>query len=377
MSRGRVLVTADGPHLRDPLVAIRALAAEGYRSSLAISCGSSVATASKYCDRIVHVPSCLDSGYRTAIASELERGGYLTLLPASEAALLALGVSTPHLVNKVTLGQRGESVGVPAPPTRVFLSRQELLRSAGELDYPVIVKPAIHHYNASRVDTRRDLTGVEMQAGPVMVQPYLGALNAISGVVWEGRLVAATHERWLRIWKYYCGVASAAETVAPDEDRETGMLRLLEGYQGIFHAQFAGPYLLDLNLRIHTSHPLSVAAGVNIAAIQCDLLRGESVPEVRARPGVFFRWLEGDCRHLARAVRERSMSLGTALAALRPHPGAAHSTESIRDPGPMLARGWYLLRTAAGRAVRRDRVEESSGSGIDGLHFGNGRGEWA
>ena len=175
-----------------------------------------------------------------------------------------------------------------------------------------------------------------------MVQPYITGLNAISGVVWEGRLVAAVHERWFRIWKYRCGVSSAAETVPVDPVREEQMLALLQGYQGYFHAQFAGPYLIDLNLRVHTSHPMAMAAGVNLVGAYCDLLRGEDVPTMRARPGVRYRWLEGDLRHLAKAVRLREMSLGSALSALRPRRGTAHSTESLTDPLPMMSRMWYV-----------------------------------
>jgi len=122
---------------------------------------------------------------------------------------------------------------------------------------------------------------------------------------------------------------------------------LLEGYEGYFHAQFAGPYLLDLNLRVHTSHPLAVAAGVNLVGIYCDLLRGEEVSPVRGRPAVFFRWLEGDVRHLVKAVRVGRMSAGQALRELAPRRGTVHSTESLSDPGPMFNRLWYAARRLA------------------------------
>jgi hypothetical protein len=349
-----VLVTADGPQLRDPLVAVRALAAGGYRPALAVSCLSSIATASRYCLRRVDVPPCDDPGFVAGIQDELDRGRYLTVLPASEAALLALGVSTPHLVDKVELARAAEAVGIPSPPSRVFASAEELLDSAAELEYPVIVKPSVHRSNASRVDSPAGLTGAVVQDGPVIVQPFLADLNAVSGVIWNGRLIAAVHERWFRIWKYRCGVASAAVTVPPDLDREERLLRLMEGYEGYFHAQFAGPHLMDLNLRVHTSHPLAVAAGVNLVAAYCDLLRGVDVAPMRARPGVYFRWLEGDIRHLAKAVRYGHMSVPSAIVALRPHRGSAHSTESLRDPVPMMSRIKHVMRVglSPGRGSR-------------------------
>jgi hypothetical protein len=354
-----VLVTADGPQLRDPLVAIRALAAAGYRPALAVSCGSNIATSSRYCLRRIDVPRCDDPGFVEAIRREMDRGPYLTVLPASEAALLALGVSTPDLVDKVKLAQAAEAAGIASPPSRTFLSASELLDAADDLHYPVIVKPSVHRSNAAWVESPADLRGAVVQDGPVMVQPFLQDLNAVSGVVWKGRLVAAVHERWFRIWKYRCGVASAAVTVPADIDREQRMLRLLDGYEGYFHAQFAGPYLLDLNLRVHTSHPMAMAAGVNLVGVYCDLLRGVNVPSVRGRPGVYFRWLEGDIRHLGKAVRHRDMSIRSAIAALRPRRGTAHSTESIVDPVPMISRMRYVAGLAARSAwARRDGHDE-------------------
>jgi hypothetical protein len=354
MHKEWVLVTSDGPQLRDSLVAVRALAQAGYRPAIAVSCGFSLAAASRYCLRRIDIPHHEDPGYVPAIQEELTRLPYLTVLPASEVALLALGVSVPDLVDKAKVEELGRAVGIPSPPGRVFASGAQLLAAAQELDYPVIVKPAVHRYHASRVESPAGLAAAVIKDGAVMVQPYLNhGLHAVSGVLWRGRLVAAVHERWFRIWRFHSGVATAAETVAPDLELEDRLTRLMAGYEGYFHAQFAGPYLLDINLRVHTSHPLAVAAGVNLLGIYCDLLRGEDVPSVRGRPGVFFRWIEGDVRHVAKAMRLGSMGTRQAFAALRPRRGTVHSTESLRDPGPMFSRLGYLGRQVAARAFGR------------------------
>jgi hypothetical protein len=347
-----VLVTSDGPQLRDALVAVRGLAQGGYRPAIAVSCGFSLASASRYCLRRIDVPRPEDPNYLPAIREELSRRPYLTVMPASELALLALGVSVPDLVDKARVEVLAAAVGIPSPPGRRFASGEELLAATDELDYPVIVKPVVHRYQASRVESPGGLAGAVLRNGPVMVQPYLNdALHAVSGVVWQGRLVAAVHERWFRIWRFHCGVATAAESIQPDVELEDRLVRLLAGYEGYFHAQFAGPYLLDLNLRVHTSHPLAVAAGVNLVGLHCDLLRGDEVPTVRGRPGVFFRWIEGDLRHVVKAVRMGSMRPPEALAALWPRRGTVHSTESLRDPGPMLSRLWYVGKKAASLAL--------------------------
>jgi hypothetical protein len=356
MHKEWVLVTSDGPQLRDSLVAVRALAQAGYRPAIAVSCGFSLASSSRYCLRRIDIPHHEDPGYVPAIQEELKRLPYLAVLPASEVALLALGVSVPELVDKAKVEELGRTVGIPSPPGRLFSSGEELLAAANELEYPVIVKPAVHRYHASRVESPAGLAAAVLKDGAVMVQPYLNdGLHAVSGVLWRGRLVAAVHERWFRIWRFHSGVATAAETVEPDAELEDRLTRLMTDYDGYFHAQFAGPYLLDINLRVHTSHPLAVAAGANLVGIYCDLLRGEDVPTVRGRPGVFFRWIEGDVRHVAKAVRLGSMGPREAFAALRPRRGTVHGTESLRDPGPMLSRLGYLGRAVAARALGMSR----------------------
>ena len=350
-----VLVTADGPQLRDPLLAVRALAAAGFQPAVAVSCGGSLAAASRFCLRRINVPHPTTEAWLPAIRAELSRKDYLTVLPASEVALLALGVSNPHLVDKAELARRGEKVGIPAPPSLHFEGIADLMGAARDLPYPVVVKPAVHRYYASRVDSPEDLAASVLEEGPIIVQPFLDdGLHAVSGVVWEGNLVAAVHEAWFRIWRFHAGVATAAETTEADLALEERLLALLEGYEGYFHAQFAGPYLLDLNLRVHTSHPLAVAAGVNLVGAYCDLLRGEEVSPVRARPGVFFRWLEGDVRHLLKAVHLGQMSAGQALRELRPRRGTAHSTESLTDPGPTFNRLWYAAKRIAEGVRDRD-----------------------
>lgn len=361
-----VLVTDGGNGWsRDTVAAVRALADGGYRPSVATSGPSRLAALSRYCEQRIRVPRAEDPGYREAVLAEAERGDYLTVLPSNERALVALGVAVPHLLDKMGLNAAAEAVGIPVPPSRLFESLDAALSSADELDYPVVVKPTTRRYWAFYADSPARLTEAASDHGPVLVQPFLmDQLRAISGVVWQGRLVAAVHERWLRIWPELCGLPSAAETIPADPEVEERLVALLQGYQGLFNAQFAGPYLLDLNLRVHSTLPLAVSAGVNLVARYCDLLRGESPEPVRARPGVFFRWLEGDVRHVLSGVRKGTIGLPRAARLLKPHPGAAHSIESIRDPMPGIARAWVAV---SHRVLRRPPSHI-------GLPEGSGRG---
>jgi hypothetical protein len=277
---------------------------------------------------------------------ELRRTPYLTVLPITEAVLLALDLPIRHLVNKVECAVLAVRAGIPVPESRVFSSAQELRDQAQLLDYPAVIKPDVKRQAAFRADNPADVRSARLFEGRFVVQPYLDdELRGVLGLMWQGRLVAAVHMRYLRIWPFPCGTAAAAETVAPDLDLERRLEALLAGYQGVFHVDLAGPYLLDVNPRVHATLPIGISAGVNLVALYCDLLRGRSVEPVRAPPGHFYRWIEGDVRSVLESVRNGRMSVLSAVPALAPRKGAAHSFETLLDPAPMAVR----LAQIAGR----------------------------
>jgi hypothetical protein len=354
VTRGPWVLVADGSRRagqgRSAVAALRGLAPRGYRPAVTVS-GRSLAAASRHCARRVNVPPVTDQGYAEAVRTEMERWPYLVCLPASDAALLALDARVEHLVDKAQLAKHAERAGIPMPPSRHFGSTEELLGASDQLDYPVIVKPTTHRYNPYRAASPAELTGRMLGEGEVVVQPYVRApIRMVGGLLWRGRLLQAAHARWLRTWKLDVGNACAAETIAPDEALEERLEELFGGYEGVFNAQFVGPYLLDVHARVYGTHTLAVAGGTNLIASYCDLLQGKRVAAARARPGAFYRWIEGDLRHVAAALRARRMSLPQALSALRPRRGAAHGVESLTDPGPMLSR----LRFGAGRVHLSD-----------------------
>jgi predicted ATP-grasp superfamily ATP-dependent carboligase len=364
VSRPWVLVSDGGNgRSRDAVAAVRALAAAGYRPAVTVPSGSWMDAPSRHVGRRIRLPRAEDPGFAAAIRAELACPPYLTFLPASESALLAMGTDFVHLLDKAQLPAAAEAAGLSVPPQIAFPDVGDLHDAAGSLRYPVVVKPTVRRYWAFRADSAADLLGRAPEDGPVVVQPFLDdPLGAISGVVWRGELVAAAHERWIRIWPRDCGLACAAMTVPPDRDLEDRLIRLLQGYEGIFCAQLAGRHLLDVNLRVHSSHPLAMAGGVNLVGLLCDLLDGRDVAPVRARPGAFFRWIEGDLRHLGGSVLRGDISLGDAARALRPVRGTAHSLESVTDPWPMTVR----VLDAVGRRLRPVQTPEPHPSAVTG-----------
>ncbi|MFI6989421.1 ATP-grasp domain-containing protein [Nonomuraea wenchangensis] len=139
------------------------------------------------------------------------------------------------------------------------------------------------------------------------------------------------------------GASCRAETVRVDpaiSDRAARLLAAL-GWFGLAQLQFVvpedgRPRLIDLNGRFYGSMALATAAGANLPAAWAALAVGHDVPPTRARPGVRYHWLEGDLRRAA--VERRSGLLPDLAGTLRYAAGAVHSTLSLRDPAPALAR---------------------------------------
>ncbi|MDQ3982179.1 MAG: hypothetical protein M3271_05805 [Actinomycetota bacterium] len=340
-----VLLTDDGDtQSRTALVTARALASAGYRVAATVSGRHSLVGASNSCARAVPMPPISDPAFDEHLEAELRRGSYACVFPTSDAALLKLEPAVADLVDKRALTRRCRAAGISAPESTELPDPAALEAAADELGYPIVLKPLRSSWRPYAAGSPAELRAALPPDGPLLVQPYLtGTLRAVAGVTRDGALVAAVHQRYLRTWPPRCGGASAAVTVAPDEGLEERLVRLLDGRDGIFMAQLAGDVLFDLNPRVYGSLPLAVAAGANLPAIHCDLVRGAEVAPLRGRPGVRFRWLEGDVRHVWSQLRRGTLGPGAAVGALRPRRGTAHPVESLRDPGPMRARLRYAL----------------------------------
>jgi hypothetical protein len=330
---------------RGTVSTVRALAADGWEPTVTVSGTLSLAAASRFCAGRLKVPFAGEPGYTEAVREEYDKGGYAALIPTSDVALVALEFPVRHLMDKTSCATRAVAAGMAVPPSRTFGSTGELVEARNELQYPVVIKPALKRYAATRVDSPARLAAALKEEGPVIVQPFLSdRLRAVVGLMWEGELRAAVHLDYMRVWPMPCGTTASAVTVAPDAATEAGLVKLLADYNGIFHAEFAGDYLLDLNPRVHGTLPLALGAGVNLPASYCRLATGGDVQTMRGEPGKFFRWMEGDYRSLLQNVRESRIDVATAVRELRPRRGTIHSYESLSDPGPMLVRLAFAAR---------------------------------
>ena len=277
---------------------------------------------------MIVIPDVHSPGYRESIKAEIDRLAYVAVLPTSDTTLIALDDPGASFVDKESLFERAEAAGLGFPPSEVFASGLALVEAAGRFDYPVIVKPAVGK-PPRRADGPEDVAWWRPKTARLIVQPFLTEpIRTVNGVMWEGRLAAVAHQRYLRVWPPDAGMALAAETIEPDEGLEERVVSFLEGYSGIFELELCGPYLLDVNARVYGSVMLAVKAGANLPAIYCDLLRGRPLGLVRARPGRVLPVARG--RH---PVRDRRRPVRTPLDSRGRSHAAASAGRGARGSG--------------------------------------------
>jgi predicted ATP-grasp superfamily ATP-dependent carboligase len=308
------------------------------------------------------------------------------VLPCTEPTMRALtgramlfersvvGVCSPERLDRATdkalFGRLCLEAGLDIPPT-VDVDGESL--NGINPNLPAVLKPirsvdvgdngSLRTGGARRIasldDLKRELAGKPDRK--FVLQPYIdGTLAAICGVVWNGKVVCASHQVSPRIWPPGCGNSSFAFTVERDEAREAGVARVLEllDWSGIFGVQFilanGGAYAIDLNPRIYGSAALAIAAGHNLPAIWVDLLLGRAPQVGPYRSGVRYRYEVADMRALS-AQLLRSGDRPAALRGFLPRRRTVHAVFSIRDPLPMLE-NVRRIRAAVISWTRRRRV---------------------
>jgi predicted ATP-grasp superfamily ATP-dependent carboligase len=373
----RLLVPVDEFHAS--LALVRGLAAAGYAPVTAISHRQTFAARSRASSEVVEVPSAEGSPkeFAQAVIALAPQLGVSAVLPGTEAALLALaryagsipvpfGAPVREIVERATDKARvialAPACGLSVPRT-VVDTPAALIARAADFDYPVILKPErtriavedrLAYFTACRIASARQLSDV-LETRPSAqwaVQPYLpGNLAAVSGVAWEGRVLATLHQRSLRIWPPEAGYSCYAISTEADHELEERIGALVGrlGWSGIFQVQMlqsghGSPRVIDFNPRPYGSLALAIRAGLNLPGIWADLVLGRVPVLPRPRPGVRYRLESGDAKAILRALRQRRLK--AAAAAALPRRDTAHAVLSLRDPAPaVVLAGKLLART--------------------------------
>ena len=162
----------------------------------------------------------------------------------------------------------------------------------------------------------------------------------------DGVLLGTAVARYARTWPPQAGSASASITIAPPDGLvERSRQPLTEiGWRGVFELEFLeladGRHAaIDLNPRVYGSMSLAIAAGANLPAVWVDVLRGTSPRPVVARPGVHYRWEEGEVRALA--ARRPSAAGARAAGVMRPRrPRRLGARPAPPTPAPCWPAAW-------------------------------------
>lgn len=380
---GSVVVT--DAEERAALGACRGLTAAGYRVCAVSRLRPAATHWSRACAERIRLPDPRKDvhAFVNQLGALLREGRYDALIPGSDASLIAISEHRDTLehstqlglpsreavrrsVDKLVLLEAAAAVGLASPTSRPCIDLEEAQDAVAALGFPVVLKPVQSFVPVNGGLRQRSVAiarGPEELAAavpefpsPFIVQRFEDArFVSCTGVVADGRLLALTTSRVLRLWPPSAGMHAYSETVAPPAGLPQRVRELLTslGWQGIFQLQLLELQdrlaVIDLNPRVFASILLDADAGANPAAVWCDWLLGRDPAPVTARPARRFRWEEGELCHFAWQLRHRR--LRAAAGVLRPHRRVTHSWFRASDPGPLLARGLNLV--AARRPSRR------------------------
>ncbi|HEY7702021.1 MAG TPA: ATP-grasp domain-containing protein [Candidatus Limnocylindrales bacterium] len=221
------------------------------------------------------------------LAEARDRFAGLTTLAVPDPA----GLAATH--DKSTTFALAERLGVPVPPTRLVEPGTDAVAIAGELGYPVVVKPVASRqvqpdrtirsyvvgYAVDDDDLRRRLASLDRET-PVLLQRWLpGDGVGVELLMDRGRPLAAFQHRRLREVPPTGGASSLRVSAELDDDLYDYAVRLLRelAWTGLAMVEFRRGrdgvgYLMEINGRVWGSLPLAVRAGMDFPAQLADLL---------------------------------------------------------------------------------------------------------
>jgi predicted ATP-grasp superfamily ATP-dependent carboligase len=373
-----VLVTDGGE--RAALAAVRGLATAGYRVTAAAYARPSASHWSRACSEpIIVCDPRHDAGqFVSDLQAYLKPRPGVAILPATDFALQAVSqarsqfaglaqlplpppIAVQNSLDREALARAAELAGFAPVPTELAHDIGGARAAAARLGPRPIVKSVTTTMQRGRrvtagMPTRRLARSEVLDQIPAADFPLLvqraepGRMISLGGVVGSGQLLAAAASAYIRTWPPEAGNAAYSITITPPLGLAAGAERLLSelGWEGLFELELIEREdgrlcVVDLNPRPYGSMALAIAAGANLPAVWCDWIRGRDRGFVEARPGVRYRWSEGDIRHLVWLASQARWIDGVRL--LRPRRHVVHPHLRAGDPLPALARPASLART--------------------------------
>lgn len=384
----RVLITE--VQERAGLAAVRALAHAGFAVGGAASSTPAQGHWSRYCRERYMLPDPRTSieAYAAKLEHVLSRDFDL-VLATTDASLIAvseerdrfldrtrLGLPPKETVrlalDKVSLLRIAAESDLAPPPSIICADAIEVRSAVRELGPPLLIKPhatcvpnegGLRSQRGVVIRDERDVdAALDVIASPFVVQRYVTGADIVScaGVVADSGLLALAACRYLRTWPPDAGAASLARTIEPADDlvRRVEDLLLRTGWRGIFELELLvrgnEAHAIDLNPRLHGWLALAIRAGANLPQVWCEWLLGSPPAFVMARPGVYYRWEDGEFLNVVRNV-SRGRLRGAARC-IRPYRNTAHAATTLRDPLPLVARVTWVARRLPRWILKQERA---------------------
>lgn len=315
--------------------------------------------------------------FAEAVAKIVRDGEFATVVPGSDASLIALSsnrdlfadtmveLPPPEVVNrcvsKISLVEVA-AADLKVPESIVCANRDEIVAAADRLGFPVLLKPHSTvfsidgHIRQRQTFFASDFAALDSRL-PEFGFPCLlqrrepGSVVSIGGVMTPDGLLATATSRYIRTWLPDAGSVSYSKTIVPPAHLVEAVEHLVGalGWKGVFELELIelaeGRFAaIDFNPRLYGSLALAVAAGASLPAIWCDWLLKGRVEQHTARPGTYYRWDDADLRHIWRALRKARIR--AALSVARPRLRTVHPYLRGGDPRPVAARCAQMLRKA-------------------------------
>jgi predicted ATP-grasp superfamily ATP-dependent carboligase len=366
-------------------------------------------------DPLRHPARCVDD-----VHALVRRWACDMLIPVTEASLRVLlparerftAVVIPFpdigrfsaISDKSTVLDVGTRLGIAVPEERVARTRAEVLDTADELAFPLVLKPsrsvslgagsahqltAVHAANDGELRAR--LAAFPDGVFPLLVQRrVVGPGVGVFMLLHDGEVLARFSHRRLREKPPSGGVSTYCESTPMDEALFEHSLALLRHFdwEGVAMVEFkisestGVPYLMEVNGRFWGSLQLAVEAGVDFPELLVAAATGERpAPVLDYRVGVRNRWWWGDVDHLVttliRSPAELSLPAGaptrreTFRQFIRTNPARARGgARRLSDPVP------FLCETLAwvGETFGQFSAPRRRGAGTAGMESGAKRG---
>ena len=325
---------------RATLALVRALGRAGIGVTVGSTSVDSLAGSSRYCAGRVRYPSPLEQGeqFQASVLSEMQSGNYQVLFPMTDITIIlaaqmqdalkpyvrlpiATGEQIGQVQDKRQVLLAAQRIGIGCPETFMLHENEDLQTVAGQLHYPVVLKPRLSWLwrngewvsgGVQYAHDAEDLKKKYLQSHSLIPHPLVqeridGEGRGVFLLVWNGQLKAAFCHRRLREKPPWGGVSVYRESMPFDRDIVEKSYQLLQafGWQGPAMVEFKLDNrdkqlkLMEVNGRFWGSLQLALDAGMNFPFLYYRLAIGEDAPgQFDYKAGGRSRWLLGDLDQL-------------------------------------------------------------------------------